>query len=65
MTNNMPTVQYVRVNGVGHWIAPGATMNVSVPTGSATTELVGWEAVKNWSERARRRATSNDRLMTI
>jgi hypothetical protein len=46
--NNMLTGQWLRINGVDQWIAPYSAVDIPVPTGTATTELVGYESPKNW-----------------
>jgi hypothetical protein len=47
--NEMGVSYTIRVNGQNYTVAPNASIDVSVPTGSATTELVGYEPPKNWA----------------
>ena len=46
--NNMTTWQQIEVNGFPYGVAPLRTVDVVVPTGAATTRLVGYEATKTW-----------------
>ncbi len=46
--NRMPNLQHIRVNGADHWVGPGNSLDVIVPAGSATTQLVDYEGTKNW-----------------
>jgi len=46
--NNMTTGQWLRVNGVSQWVGPLSAVDIFVPIGTATTELVGYEAAKTW-----------------
>jgi len=46
--NRMPTVQYVRVNREGFYIAKDEVREFAVPVGTVSAELVGYELPKNW-----------------
>jgi hypothetical protein len=47
--NTMETTQTLMVNRQEYRIAPGDRLTVTVPVGSVTTELVGFEAPRNWT----------------
>lgn len=47
--NTMETTQTLVVNRQEYRIAPGDRLTVTVPVGSVTTELVGFEAPRNWT----------------
>lgn len=47
--NRMSTTQTLTVNRKDYQIAPGDRLAVTVPTGTVTTELVGFEAPRNWT----------------
>ncbi len=47
--NEMGTSNTLLVNGQQYSIAPYSTVEISVPVGTLTTELPGYEAPKNWT----------------
>lgn len=47
--NTMSTTQTITVNGQEYQIPAGDQLVVNVPVGTATTELVGFEAPRNWT----------------
>jgi hypothetical protein len=48
--NKMPNDQRIQVNGGDYDVRAGETLVINdMPTGTFTTELVGWEAPRNWS----------------
>lgn len=47
--NNTSTDQYLRVNSVDWRIPAFSVINIAVPVGTVTTELVGYESPKNWT----------------
>ncbi len=47
--NRMSTTQTLTVNRKDYQIAPGDRLVVTVPVGTVTTELVGFEAPRNWT----------------
>lgn len=47
--NTMDTTQTLVVNRQEYRIAPGDRLTITVPVGSVTTELVGFEAPRNWT----------------
>jgi hypothetical protein len=46
--NNMPAAQLLRINGQSRWIGGYSTVRLQMPAGTVSTELVGYEAAKNW-----------------
>ncbi|HVC96208.1 MAG TPA: hypothetical protein VND64_21170, partial [Pirellulales bacterium] len=48
--NKMPYDQRIQVNGGDYDVRAGQTLVINdVPLGTLTTELVGWEAPRNWT----------------
>jgi len=47
--NEMGTTSTLLVNRQQYSIAPYAILDIAVPVGTLTTELVGYEAPKNWT----------------
>lgn len=47
--NEMSASHTIRVNGQNYTVGPNASIDIQVPTGTATTELVGFESPRNWS----------------
>jgi hypothetical protein len=47
--NQMDTYQTVRVNNATYQVAPHGNLNLEVPVGTVTTELVGYEQEKHWT----------------
>jgi hypothetical protein len=47
--NAMGTTQYLMINRSPYSILPGQVLDVDVPAGTVTTELVGYESPRNWT----------------
>ncbi len=48
VTNLMGYAIYLKVEGLYYWIQPYTNVDIVVPLGMVTTELVGYESPKNW-----------------